>query len=66
MSQPEGVNRRVMRELREIASVPVLSHKQWDAQYRGVYLTRRETRVAVSPACPHSQRRESWKRPPSV
>lgn len=50
MTQPEGVNRRVMRELREIAAVPVLSHKQWDAQYEGVYLTRRETRVAHQPA----------------
>ena len=50
MSQPEGINKRVMAELRSIASVPVLSHKQWDAQYQGVYLTRRETRHAISPA----------------
>jgi hypothetical protein len=50
MSQPEGVNKRVMAELREIASVPVLSHKQWDAKYEGVYLTRREIRPAHQPA----------------
>jgi hypothetical protein len=50
MSQPEGLNKRVMSELRRIASVPVLSHKQWEAKYEGVYLTRRETRHAISPA----------------
>jgi hypothetical protein len=50
MSQPEGVNKRVMTHLREIASVPVLSHKQWDAKHEGVYLTRREIRPAHSPA----------------
>lgn len=50
MSQPEGVNKRVMNELRAIASVPVLSHKQWEAKHEGVYLTRRETRPAYQPA----------------
>lgn len=50
MSQPEGVNKRVMRELREVAAVPVLSHKQWEAEYEGVYLTRREIRPAHQPA----------------
>lgn len=50
MGQPEGVNKRVMQELRAVASVPVLSHKQWEAEYEGVYLTRRETRPAHQPA----------------
>jgi hypothetical protein len=50
MSQPEGVNKRVMTELRKVASVPVLSHKQWGAKYEGVYLTRREIRPAHTPA----------------
>lgn len=50
MSQPEGINKRVMEELRKRASVPVYSHKQWEAEYEGVYLTRRETRPAHTPA----------------
>jgi hypothetical protein len=50
MSQPEGLNKNVMAELRRISNARVLSHKQWDAQYQGVYLTRRETRHAISPA----------------
>jgi hypothetical protein len=50
MSQPEGVNKRTMSELRKIASVPVFSHKQWGAHYEGVYLTRREIRPAHQPA----------------
>lgn len=50
MSQPEGINKRVMQELRRVASVPVFSHKQWEAEYEGIYLTRREIRPAISPA----------------
>lgn len=50
MSQPPGVNKRVMQELRKVASVPVYSHKQWEAEHEGVYLTRRETRPAHQPA----------------
>lgn len=50
MSQPAGVNKRVMQELRKIASAPVLSHKQWGAEHEGVYLTRREIRPALQPA----------------
>jgi len=50
MSQPEGVNKRVMSELRNVATVPVFSHKQWESSLEGVYLTRRETRVAIEPA----------------
>lgn len=50
MSQPEGINRMVMRELRKIANVPVYSHKQWESRLEGVYLTRREIRPAHQPA----------------
>ena len=50
MSQPEGVNKRVMQELRKIASVPVFSHKQWESEHEGLYLTRREIRPAHQPA----------------
>jgi hypothetical protein len=49
VSQPEGVNKRVMEELRAIASVPVFSHKQWEAQHEGVYLTRCEILPAHHP-----------------
>lgn len=50
MAQPAGVNKRTMQELRKIAQVPVLSHKQWGAAFEGVYLTRREIRPAHQPA----------------
>lgn len=50
MGQPEGLNKRVMQELRLVADVPVRSHKQWGAEYEGIYLTRREIRPAISPA----------------
>lgn len=50
MSQPDGVNKRVMTELRKVASVPVFSHKQWEAEFEGLYLTRREIRPAHTPA----------------
>jgi hypothetical protein len=50
MSQPAGVNRQVMRELRKLTKKRVLSHKQWDAELEGVYLTRREIRPAHQPA----------------
>ena len=50
MSQPEGVNKRVMNELRRVASVPVFSHKQWESVHEGLYLTRREIRPAIIPA----------------
>lgn len=50
MSQPAGVNRLVMKELRKLSTQPVLSHKQWRSQHRDLYLARRETRPAHQPA----------------